>query len=58
MFRLGLCSVTFREMSAVEVIEICRKLGLEGIEWGGDIHLKPDIDTGHAEELKARCLEG
>jgi sugar phosphate isomerase/epimerase len=57
MFKLGLCSVTFREKSADEIIEICRKFDLKGIEWGGDIHLKPDKHTGYAEELKTRCAE-
>ena len=57
MFKLGLCSVTFRERPAGDIIGICRDLGLQGIEWGGDIHLKPDTHTGHAEELAGRCAE-
>ena len=32
-------SVTFRKKSAEEVIKITTEAGLEGIEWGGDIHV-------------------
>lgn len=35
----GMTSVTFRKKSAEEVIKITTEAGLEGIEWGGDIHV-------------------
>ena len=31
-------SVTFRKKSPREIIELARKAGLDGIEWGGDVH--------------------
>ena len=37
----GLVSVTFRKYSPLEVIDLVVKAGLEGIEWGGDIHVPP-----------------
>jgi sugar phosphate isomerase/epimerase len=37
--RPGLVSVTFRKLSAVEVIRLCVANRLEAIEWGGDIHV-------------------
>jgi hypothetical protein len=39
MIRTGLVSVTFRQLSAEEIIKLVVCAGLEGIEWGGDIHV-------------------
>ncbi len=36
--KTGLVSVTFRKKSPREIIELARKAGLDGIEWGGDVH--------------------
>lgn len=36
---IGMTSVTFRKKSADEVIKITTEAGLDGIEWGGDIHV-------------------
>src|SRR5699024_11543257 len=36
-----LCSVTFRERSVEEVIDVAQKAGLQGIEWGADVHVPP-----------------
>ncbi|HLR42853.1 MAG TPA: TIM barrel protein [Pseudogracilibacillus sp.] len=41
MFKLGLCSVTFRDLSVEKIIDISKQAGLSGIEWGGDIHVPP-----------------
>ncbi|MEZ5238760.1 MAG: TIM barrel protein [Microthrixaceae bacterium] len=35
----GLCSVTFRDRSVGEVIELAAAAGLDRIEWGGDRHV-------------------
>ncbi len=55
MFKLGLCSVTFRDMPVDEVIAVCRRCGLEGIEWGGDVHLQADGKREDILELKEKC---
>jgi len=34
----GLCSITFRSMSTDDVIDVARRAGVEGIEWGADVH--------------------
>lgn len=39
VFKTGLCSVTFRNLSVEEVIGLASTAGLDGIEWGGDIHV-------------------
>lgn len=41
MFRIGLCSVTFRDLTVEQVIQTCKQSGVTGIEWGGDIHVPP-----------------
>ena len=50
--KLGLCSVTFREKSAAEVLETAKRGGIKYIEWGGDIHVKSCDD---ARNVKALC---
>ena len=42
MLRPGLVSVTYRALSPREIIALCVESQLEGIEWGGDVHVPPD----------------
>ena len=51
-FNLGLCSVTFRNKTAEEVVDLAKKAGIGFIEWGGDIHVR-SIDD--AKKVKALC---
>ncbi|MBO5935366.1 MAG: sugar phosphate isomerase/epimerase [Clostridia bacterium] len=53
-FNLGLCSVTFRNKTAEEVIDLAKKAGIGYIEWGGDIHVR---STDDAKKVKALCDE-
>ncbi|MFI6642654.1 sugar phosphate isomerase/epimerase family protein [Streptomyces sp. NPDC050504] len=39
--RLGLCSVTFRHLTADEVARRAADAGLEAVEWGADVHAPP-----------------
>lgn len=39
--RLGLCSVTFRQLPADEVARRAADAGLEAVEWGADVHAPP-----------------
>ncbi len=48
MLHTGLVSVTFRKKSPKEIIELVSKAGLNGIEWGGDIHVP------HGNVIRAR----
>ena len=52
MIRTGLCSVTLRALAADEVIRIAAAAGLEGIEWGADVHVPPG-DLAIAESVRA-----
>ncbi len=45
----GITSITFRQLTTNEIIALVKQSGLDGIEWGGDIHVKPgDTDTAKA----------
>jgi len=48
MIRSGLVSITFRGLPAKEVCRLARGHGLEGIEWGGDVH----VPVGELETAK------
>lgn len=37
--RTGLTSVTFRALSISKIVQLAAAAGLDGIEWGGDIHV-------------------
>ena len=51
-FRIGVASVTFRNKSVAEIVEIAKKAGVGYIEWGADVHVKTLDD---AEKAKALC---
>ena len=48
-YKLGLVSVSFRELTAERIVEIARDHCLEAIEWGGDIH----VPSGNIEAARA-----
>jgi len=54
--RPGLCSITFRHLPAEDVIGLAISAGLEGIEWGADVHV-PIGDHDRAAEVAARCAD-
>ena len=37
----GLCSVTFRTLPVTDVLALAHDAGIEGIEWGADVHAPP-----------------
>lgn len=44
-FRTGVCSVTFRSLAPADVIDAVVAAGLDGIEWGADVHVPPGEDA-------------
>lgn len=46
----GLVSVSFRQLSPLEIARLCEKAELNAIEWGGDIHV-PAGDIKTASEV-------
>lgn len=58
MLYTGMVSVTFRGQSPRRIIELAKTAGLDGIEWGGDIHV-PHGDTRTAEQVgRLTCQAG
>jgi 3-dehydroshikimate dehydratase len=51
MLKTGLVSVTFRKLSVERVIELSKEAGIDGIEWGGDIHV-PHGETDTAVKVR------
>lgn len=56
MIHSGLVSITFRQLSPQEVVDLVVKAGLEGIEWGGDVHV-PHGDRQRARDVGAMTQE-
>jgi sugar phosphate isomerase/epimerase len=50
MFYTGLTSVTFRKLNVSSIIQLAAEAGLDGIEWGGDIHV-PSTDITQAARI-------
>lgn len=53
MLQPGLVSVTFRALSPAQIIDLCARNDLKGLEWGGDIHVPPG-DLRVAREVRQR----
>ncbi|HBF33791.1 TPA: sugar phosphate isomerase/epimerase [Candidatus Sumerlaeota bacterium] len=56
MLKTGLCSVTFRNLSPQEIIQLAAKAGINGIEWGGDLHV-PYGNLELADEVRQQTLD-
>src|ERR1700722_18409238 len=52
----GFVSVTFRGLAVPEIVSLVRAAGLDGIEWGGDIHV-PHGDLGRAREAAKQTAD-
>ncbi len=56
MLKTGLTSVTFRSLKPNEIVTLVAQAGLQGIEWGGDIHV-PHGDIPCAQSVYALTSE-
>ena len=56
MLRPGLVSITFRPLSPQAIAQLCAQNGLEGVEWGGDVHV-PHGDVAKAKAVAAITLD-
>ena len=56
MNQTGLVSVSFRQLVPEQIISLVKKAGLDGIEWGGDIHV-PHGDLSAAQQVKKQTLD-
>ena len=53
MLKIGLTSITLRQYSVDEIITLSANTGIQGIEWGSDIHVPPG-DIQLAKSVKAK----
>ena len=53
---IGLCSVTFRKKTPAEIVQLAVKADLDGVEWGGDVHVCHG-DIAAAESVKQLSRE-
>ena len=56
MLYAGLVSITFRQLTPKQVIELVTKAQLQGIEWGGDIHV-PHGDIPQAKVVRQMTID-
>ncbi len=56
MIKTGLVSISFRKFSPEKIIGMVKKAQLDGIEWGGDIHV-PHGDVQTAKDVRRLTLE-
>ncbi|MDF2440376.1 MAG: hypothetical protein JWN98_1360 [Abditibacteriota bacterium] len=49
--KTGLVSITFRQLSPAQIVNLVSRAGLDGIEWGGDVHV-PHGDLEKAREVR------
>ena len=56
--RAGLCSVALRALAVDEVIAVCERAGLEGIEWGADVHVPPGDEVAASRAARRCALAG
>ena len=52
MWKTGVCSISFRKYSIQEIIDAAAAAGLDGVEWGSDVHV-PAGDTATAMAVRA-----
>src|SRR5690554_991382 len=50
----GLVSITFRQKQPQEIIRLCEVSQLQGIEWGGDVHV-PQGNLAKARQVRRWC---
>lgn len=56
MILTGLVSVTFRKLEPAKIIELVKRSGLQGIEWGGDVHV-PHGNIQRAKDVLQMTLD-
>ena len=52
----GLVTVTFRQLSPQEIVELAQEAKLVALEWGGDVHVPPG-DLAHASDVRQMTLD-
>ncbi len=56
LFKPGLVSISFRELSNGQIVDLVSEAGLLGIEWGGDVHV-PHGEVAVAERARQSTID-
>lgn len=56
VIRPGLCSITLRDLDPAGVLDVAARAGLQGVEWGADVHVPPS-DPARAAEVGQRTRD-
>jgi 3-dehydroshikimate dehydratase len=56
--KTGLCSITFRQLNVQQIVDLVKQAGLDAVEWGGDLHVKPGDTAAAAEALRLTTEAG
>ena len=54
--KTGLCSITFRQLGITQIVELVQQAGLDAVEWGGDLHVKPG-GIAAANDARRQCRD-
>lgn len=54
--KTGFCSITFRSLDLAGIVSAAERAGLEGVEWGGDVHVPPG-DVAAAQRARRLCVD-
>ena len=57
-YKYGLCSISFRSLSPREIVTLVKDAGLDCIEWGSDVHAKPDDEHALLEIVRLQNESG
>ena len=56
-FKLGLCSISFRDKTPEEILIAAKEAGLSFVEWGSDVHAPKDDAEKIAEIVKLQLKD-
>jgi len=56
--KTGICSITFRQLTIQQIVDLVKETGLQAIEWGGDVHVPPGDTAAAAEALRLTTEAG
>ena len=55
--RAGMCSVSFRKLTAEDIIALALRARLQCIEWGGDVHAPVTAGAGRLKQIRDMTLD-
>jgi 3-dehydroshikimate dehydratase len=55
--KTGLCSISFRQLDPLSIIQLVSKARLDGIEWGGDIHCPASLGKQALQQIASSTVE-